>query len=91
MGRIPILNKKDDLCQLFKMGGSSCPVPAGAFSKSITETIPSYAPTGTYNIHAQAWDASGNEIFCLETSVKVAKNAVLQHFEDDDALLFLAE
>ena len=45
---ITVLNKSYSLCDLLAQAGTKCPVAPGTYTSSITETIPSSAPSVRY-------------------------------------------
>lgn len=73
-GIITVLSKTYDLCQLLSESGYiSCPIDPQSGSKTVTvsEEIPSDAPTGAYSGSASATDQEGHEIFSIEFSMSV--------------------
>lgn len=63
---IKLISKTEDLCKLLSHTSQKCPLAAGPASIGITETIPSWAPSGNYSATAHATDASGAQITCLQ-------------------------
>jgi hypothetical protein len=51
------------------LDGLSCPVAAGgAIAPGMTLTLPSAAPSGTYEVTIDAKDNSSNEVYCLQVT-----------------------
>jgi len=64
---VTILDKTEPLCT----APVTCPIAAGPFGMSVTEMIPSDAPSGSYSGTANITDQSGNEIACAKIALKL--------------------
>jgi cathepsin B len=76
---IPLLDKKGDLCTLDP--SFPCPFKAGPITISKTETIPSVAPSGAYDIQLSATDQNGQQLLCISLNVTISVDAD----SDDDS------
>jgi cathepsin B len=70
---IPLLDKKGDLCTLDP--SFPCPFKAGPITISKTETIPSVAPSGAYDIQLSATDQNGQQLLCISLNVTISVDA----------------
>ena len=68
---ITVLNKSYSLCDLLSQTGQKCPVAAGTYSNSITETIPSSAPSGHYTGNVEITDQNGQELGCINLNLSL--------------------
>ncbi|KAN0045345.1 hypothetical protein ACTA71_005722 [Dictyostelium dimigraforme] len=62
-GFITLLNKEYDICS--SEDPIPCPIDAGSYQKTITETIPASAPPGSYTGNFVLKDQEGNRITCI--------------------------
>lgn len=67
----PVMNKKEDLCNIPNILSESCPLQAGTHDATFVQTFPSYAPYGTYVGKVVAKDKSGNELMCMKLNFSV--------------------
>ena len=61
---IPIHRENFDLC-----AGLKCPLSPGIYDTSLTIPIPSYTPTGSYDLEVHCADAAKKEILCTEAKI----------------------
>jgi len=64
---VTILNKDEPLCA----APVTCPIPVGPFGISVTDLIPSDAPSGSYSGVANITDQAGKEIACAKIALKL--------------------
>lgn len=67
----PVVNEKHDLCDDLKDGPTPCPLKAGPISSSITGTVPSSTPHGSYDSTITWTDSNGSEVLCLKFDFSV--------------------
>lgn len=71
-GIITLLKHTYDLCTLLNETPYKCPIaPFASKTITVSETLPSEAPSGKYSGSAKATDQSGNEIACIDFAFTV--------------------
>jgi len=63
---IQLISKTKDLCSILHKANLTCPVRQGSMAIKITETLPSWAPSGNYSAKGVAQDQNGKELACLQ-------------------------
>merc|ERR1712170_154765 len=66
MDGIPVVNKKFDLCTEVAKINITCPIPAQTKTLTYNAPLPSVLPVGKIKAEASAYDAAGNELFCVK-------------------------
>eukprot|EP01111_Echinosteliopsis_oligospora_P018566 TRINITY_DN85_c0_g2_i1.p1 TRINITY_DN85_c0_g2~~TRINITY_DN85_c0_g2_i1.p1 ORF type:complete len:142 (-),score=23.97 TRINITY_DN85_c0_g2_i1:77-502(-) len=65
---ITILKKTETLCQ--PEYGVDCPLPAGPYTRTISELIPASTPSGHYTANVVLNDQNNQEIACINLDLK---------------------
>ncbi|KAK5583093.1 hypothetical protein RB653_004683 [Dictyostelium firmibasis] len=68
-GFITLINKSEGICS--SQDPLSCPIAAGPYSKTITETIPADAPSGKYTGNVVIVDQNNAEIACVDVDINL--------------------
>jgi len=68
---IPVVNKTYQLCDLARSVQDPCPLEAGAHEATITQSFPSYSPSGSYTGSIVAKDEGGNELACVKINMTI--------------------
>ncbi|KAN0045346.1 hypothetical protein ACTA71_005723 [Dictyostelium dimigraforme] len=66
-GFITLIDKKYSICS--SQDPIPCPIAAGLYEKTITETIPDSAPSGTYTANIVITDQNDSEITCIDVDL----------------------
>merc|ERR1711934_525848 len=71
VGKIRVVNKKENICQSVGSIPNPCPIKAGPYSKTITEMVPhEKIPSGTYSGQVRGDDQDGKQIACIAFEYK---------------------
>lgn len=66
---IPVINEKKALCNDFKE--VVCPIPSGPWTLRITELLPSWIPSGTYELKGIISDQNSQEVACISAQLNI--------------------
>ncbi|KAM7522640.1 hypothetical protein LguiA_012542 [Lonicera macranthoides] len=67
---VPVHSETHDLCE-----ETSCPVSAGKFVLSHTQTLPSFTPSGSYTLKMKMEDENDNQLTCISFGFKIGSGA----------------
>ncbi|KAH7827861.1 putative ML domain [Monocercomonoides exilis] len=65
--KIPIYRMNFDMCKAL-----GCPLQPGNYGKNLTIPIPSYTPTGKYDLEIHCNNENKREIICAKAPVQIA-------------------